>query len=79
MFVFRQDETEARVVHRTLCELVEKQDPSLLGGDLGQVRLAEVRTCGILVAVTDPGLDVHLKFAFTPGEPLRPVRARRTR
>lgn len=36
-FVFRQDETEARVVHRTLCELVEQRDPAVLGGDLGQV------------------------------------------
>lgn len=33
----KQDETEARVVHRTLCELVERQDPALLGGDLSQV------------------------------------------
>lgn len=33
-----QDETEARIVHRTLTELVEQQDPSLLGANLGQVR-----------------------------------------
>lgn len=33
----KQDETEARVVHRTLCELVERQDPALLGSDLSQV------------------------------------------
>lgn len=34
-----QDETEARVVHRTLCDLVEQQDPAILGGDLGQVSM----------------------------------------
>lgn len=33
-----QDETEARIVHRTLTELVEQQDPNLLGANLGQVR-----------------------------------------
>lgn len=33
----RQDETEARVVHRMLCELVEQRDPAVLGGDLCQV------------------------------------------
>ncbi|CAM9413811.1 unnamed protein product [Ascophyllum nodosum] len=33
----KQDETEARMVHRTLCGLVEQRDPDLLGGDLGQV------------------------------------------
>ena len=32
-----QDVTEARVVHRMLCDLVEQQDPAVLGGDLGQV------------------------------------------
>ena len=32
-----QDVTEARVVHRMLCDLVEHQDPGVLGGDLGQV------------------------------------------
>ena len=35
--VLGQDETEARCVHRTLCGLVEQQDPGLLGANLGQV------------------------------------------
>eukprot|EP00752_Nemacystus_decipiens_P011318 g10058.t1 len=35
----REDETEARIVHRTLTELVEQQDPCLLGANLGQVSM----------------------------------------
>lgn len=49
---FIQDETEARIVHRTLTELVEQQDPSLLGANLGQVRHDEPSMCVRVLAGT---------------------------
>lgn len=59
--LFIQDETEARIVHRTLTELVEQQDPGLLGANLGQVRHDEpemrVRVvAGIIPRVVVPSL-----------------------
>ncbi|CAM9477610.1 unnamed protein product, partial [Ectocarpus fasciculatus] len=55
----KEDETEARVVHRTLCELVEQQDPSLLGRNLGQVSLVVSVLGQILEAcLLDPDLAI---------------------
>ncbi|CAM9453902.1 unnamed protein product [Ectocarpus sp. 13 AM-2016] len=55
----KEDETEARVVHRTLCELVEQQDPNLLGSNLGKVSLVVSVLGQILEAcLLDPDLAI---------------------
>lgn len=57
-----QDETEARAVHRTLCDLLEQQDPAVLGSDLGQVSLFS--QLALRVSSANGFISLYFPYAF---------------